>query len=69
MDLIPIVELSVAEAHDILSSHFKVEDLPSLAAVENEDWGRDYLLTKLFELSREQLAGAGLTPDDWAESD
>jgi hypothetical protein len=64
MDLIPLVELSVADAHQILTSRFKVQDLPPLASVENEDWGRDYLLSKLFEMPRQALTEAGLTPDD-----
>jgi hypothetical protein len=64
MGLIPLVELSVAEAHEILSSHFQVPDLPPLVSVENEDWGRDYLLTKLFDMPRDALARAGLSPDD-----
>ncbi len=69
MDLKPIVELSVAEAHEILSSHFKQSDLPPLVSVENEDWGRDYLLMKLNDMPRQALAAAGLTPDDRIPSD
>jgi hypothetical protein len=64
MGLTPLVELSVDEAHQILTSHFQVPNLPPLVSVENEDWGRDYLLSKLFEMTREDLAEVGLTPDE-----
>ena len=55
MALISIVELGVAEAYDILTGHFGVRDLPPLDAIENEDWGRDYLLSRLFELPAAEL--------------
>ena len=46
MDLIPIVELGVSEAYAILTDRFGVVDLPPLDSIENEDWGRDYLLSR-----------------------
>ena len=64
MALRPIVELGVDEAHAILIEHFRQSGLPPRAAVDNEDWGRDYLLAKLAELSPAALARAGLTLDD-----
>lgn len=60
----PIVELGVAEAHAILSERFGVADLPPLDAIENEDWGRDSLLSRFLDLSPDVLANAGLTWDD-----
>jgi hypothetical protein len=60
MALIPIVELGVDEAYDILTRHFGVSGLPPLEAIENEDWGRDYLLGRLSDRSDSELAAAGL---------
>ena len=51
MALIPIVELGVSEAYALLTERFGVIDLPPLDAIENEDWGRDYLLTRLSEMT------------------
>ncbi len=61
MGLTPIVELTVAEAYDILVSRFQQVDLPPLEAIENEDWGRDYLLSRLASLSDADLESCGLT--------
>jgi hypothetical protein len=60
MALIPIVELGVAEAYDILTRHFGVSGLPPLDSIENEDWGRDYVLSRLFDMPASELAEAGL---------
>ena len=60
MELTPLVELGVSEAYEILTDRFGVHDLPPLDALENEDWGRDYLLSRFLELSRSALAEAGL---------
>jgi hypothetical protein len=62
--LTPIVELGVAEAYEILSLRLGLADLPPLDAIENEDWGRDYLLSRLQELPADVLVQAGLTTDD-----
>ena len=59
--LLPIVELGVAEAHAILVEHFGIDDLPPIEVFENEDWGRDALLSRFLERSDEALADAGLT--------
>jgi hypothetical protein len=64
MALTPIVELGVAEAYDLLVVRFGLSELPPLDAIENEDWGRDYLLSRLQTLPAERLAEAGLTLDD-----
>jgi hypothetical protein len=61
MALTPIVELGVADAYAILSGRFGVTDLPPLEAIENEDWGRDYLLSRFLTIRREALADAGLS--------
>jgi hypothetical protein len=60
----PIVELGVAEAYELLLIRFGVSDLPPLDAIENEDWGRDFLLSKFLEIAPAQLAEAGLTLTD-----
>jgi len=60
MALIPIVELGVSEAYSILTEHFGVRGLPPLDSIENEDWGRDYLLSRFLEISASELAQAGL---------
>ncbi len=61
MALTPIVELGVSEAYEILTTRFGVSDLPPLESIENEDWGRDYLLVRFLELPAETLETAGLT--------
>jgi hypothetical protein len=71
--LTPIFELGVAEAYAILTERLEVDrqSLPPLAALENEDWGRDLLLSRFLEIPAESLARAGLTlegqdPDSWS---
>jgi hypothetical protein len=61
MALTPIVELGVSDAYEILTQRFGVTDLPPLESIENEDWGRDYLLSRFLQLPREALAGEGLS--------
>jgi hypothetical protein len=61
MALTPIVELGVSEAYEILTERFDVTDLPPLESIENEDWGRDYLLSRFLQLPRSALAEAGLS--------
>ncbi len=61
-DLTPIVELGVAEAHAILHGLGHLE-LPPLEAIENEDWGRDWLLSRFEAMTPEELAALGLTRD------
>lgn len=60
MELIPVVELGVDEAYRILTERFGIVDLPPLDAIENEDWGRDLLLSRLGEFSEAELASVGL---------
>ena len=64
--LTPIVELGVAEAFAILTEQLGVsrEGLPPLDAIENEDWGRDLLLSKLQEIDARTLAAIGLSRQD-----
>jgi hypothetical protein len=54
-----IYELTTEEAYRLVAEVFGHE-LPPLEAVENEDWGRDYVLQKLQEQTDEQLVAAGL---------
>lgn len=65
----PIVELGVDEAYAVLADHFGQTDLPPLDAIENEDWGRDLLLSRLQELPPKTLAEAGLTVEDALRDD
>lgn len=64
MELTPVVELGVAEAYALLTEHFGVTDLPPLAAIEFEDWGRDLVLGRFFQIPAEALAEAGVTLAD-----
>jgi hypothetical protein len=58
--LTPVVELGVAEAFAILTERFGQTDLPPLDAIENEDWGRDLLLSRFETIPAVALAAAGL---------
>lgn len=64
MALKPLVELGVDEAYRLLTERFGVVDFPPLLAIENEDWGRDLLLSQFLRSSPEDLREAGLTLDD-----
>ena len=64
----PIVELGVAEAYEILEKRLGHDNLPPLEAIENEDWGRDYLLSQLQALDLQSLTALGLTRDDGPRS-
>ncbi len=50
-----IHDLTTEEAYRLVSEHFK-HALPPLEAVENEDWGRDYVMQKLLEHSDAELS-------------
>jgi hypothetical protein len=54
-----IDDLTTEEAYHIVADHFR-QELPPLDAVENEDWGRDYVLQKLLEHTSSELAAIGL---------
>jgi hypothetical protein len=58
-----IHDLTTAEAYRLAAEHFHHE-LPPLEAVENEDWGRDYVLQRLLSQSPEELAAIGLSAID-----
>ena len=60
-----VYDLTTEEAYRLVYDHFGHE-LPPLDAVENEDWGRDYVLQHLQRHSAEDLAAVGLT---WSEAD
>lgn len=60
-----IHDLTTEEAYRIVSEQFG-HDLPPLDAVENEDWGRDYVLQHFQHHSPKELAAAGLT---WGETE
>ena len=52
-----VYDLTTEEAYRLVHDHFGHE-LPPLDAVENEDWGRDYVLQRLVQHSPEELAAA-----------
>ena len=58
-----IYDLTTEETYRLVAEHFG-HDLPPLEAVENEDWGRDYVLQQLRLHTDEELAAAGLS---WQE--
>ena len=60
-----IHELTTEEAYHLVAEHFG-HSLPPLDAVENEDWGRDYVLQHFQQHTAEELAAAGLS---WGEPD
>lgn len=45
------------------------EELPPLDAVENEDWGRDYVLQRIVQHTEEELARVGLTREETPPDD
>lgn len=57
-----IHDLATEEAYHLVADHFG-EVLPPLEAIENEDWGRDYVMQKLIQHNPEELAALGLTRD------
>ena len=59
MTLRSIHDLTTEEAYRLAAEHFGHE-LPPLEAMENEDWGRDYVLQCLRRHSDEELAAAGI---------
>jgi hypothetical protein len=65
MALIPLAELGVALAYQVLTGHFGVHGLPPLEAIEHEDWGPDYLLSRLHEMPAADLVAAGICADDF----
>jgi hypothetical protein len=69
MALMPVLELGVDEAYDLLTRHFGVVGMPPLDAIENEDWGRDYLLSRFLELPASELAAAGLVAPGQMDSE
>jgi hypothetical protein len=59
MTLRSIHDLTTEEAYRLATDQFG-HDLPPLDAVENEDWGRDYVLQKLLEHPEAELLAVGL---------
>ena len=60
MALTPLVELGVSEAYALLTERFGLTDLPPLDAIENEYWGRDYVLSRFLTIPAEALAEVGI---------
>ncbi len=61
-----VFDLTTEEAYRLATGHFG-HDCPPLEAVENEDWGRDYVLQLLRFHGAEELAAVGLTWDQEGE--
>ena len=59
MEMTPVVELGVDDAYRLLKERFGVVDLPPLLAIENEDWGRDRLLSRFQQLTPSNLPTQG----------
>src|SRR5262249_3604122 len=59
-----IFDLTTEEAYRLVNQHFG-HQLPPLDAIENEDWGRDYVLQHFQRHTAEELAAAGLS---WSET-
>ena len=57
-----IFDLTTEEAYRIVSEQLG-HPLPPLDAVENEDWGRDYVLQHFQQHSAQELANLGLCMD------
>lgn len=55
-----IHDLTTEEAYHLVRDQLGHE-LPPLDAVENEDWGRDYVLQQLLQHDAAELAQLGLT--------
>jgi hypothetical protein len=58
-----VFELTTEEAYRIVREQLGHE-LPPLDAVENEDWGRDYVLQHFQQHSAEELKAVGLTLEE-----
>ncbi|MGF1580560.1 MAG: hypothetical protein ACFCD0_14455 [Gemmataceae bacterium] len=54
-----LYDLTTEEAYYLAAEI--AEDLPPLEAVENEDWGRDYVLQQFQQLTEAELLQLGLT--------
>ena len=57
-----VFDLTTEEAYRIVAGRLG-HALPPLEAVENEDWGRDYVLQHFQRHTAEELADLGLTLD------
>jgi hypothetical protein len=55
-----VFDLTTEEAYFLVRDQLG-HDLPPLDAIENEDWGRDYVLQHLQRHSASELADLGLT--------
>lgn len=65
MVLRDLLDLTTEEAYQLATERFG-HPLPALDAVENEDWGRDYVLQSLMQHSAAELAAVGIRkpPED-----
>jgi hypothetical protein len=63
MRLRSIFDLTTEEAYRLVAEHF-CHELPPLDAVENEDWGRDYVLQILLQHDKSELKAVGLFVED-----
>jgi hypothetical protein len=56
-----IYDLSTEEAYHLVAA--LGHELPPLDAIENEDWGRDYILQHFLRYSHDELARIGVALD------
>ena len=56
----PIHDLSTEEAYFLAVDRLG-EELPPLDAVENEDWGRDYVLQRILMHDDRELSRVGIS--------
>jgi hypothetical protein len=63
MSLRNLYELTTEEAYHLAAEQFG-HDLPPLEAIENEDWGRDYVLQKLLEHTPQELLAVGVVMEN-----
>ena len=58
-----IHDLTTEEAYRLVAEHFGHE-MPPLEAVENEDWGRDYVLQILVQHTAPELLAVGIVKEE-----
>lgn len=63
-----IHDLTTAEAYQLVTEHFGLT-MPPQDAVENEDWGRDYVLQWLLAQGPDALKQLGLSSEPPCDQD
>ena len=63
-----IYDLTTEEAYRLAADQLG-EELPPLDAVENEDWGRDYVLQRILMHDDMELSRVGIRQNEPAENE